>query len=90
MSNRSCSKFTTQYAGAIPLDLLKREQDRITAYHGQYDDALSWAAEAKKMGQADPATKGGPLVAGSNLTRLGWLTGLEPAATWTTTRCSTY
>ncbi|NLG45817.1 hypothetical protein, partial [Gordonia sp. (in: high G+C Gram-positive bacteria)] len=38
---------------------------------GLHADALSWAAEAKKMGQADPATKGGPLVASSNLTRLG-------------------
>ncbi|WP_052466908.1 recombinase family protein [Mobilicoccus massiliensis] len=135
------------YAGAIPLDLLKREQDRITAsletieyritaHHGHYADArenlddslkllsnaadiyehaddanrrllnqalfktiyidedndvrvgyrnpydglsipglhadaLSWAAEAKKMGQAEPSTKGGPLVESSNLTRLG-------------------
>ena len=135
------------YAGAIPLDLLKREQDRITAsletiehritaHHGHYAaarenlddslkllsnaadiyehaddanrrlinqalfktiyidedndvrvgyrnpydglslsglhaDALSWAAEAKKMGQAGTATKGGPLVASSHLTRLG-------------------
>ena len=135
------------YAGAIPLDLLKREQDRITAsletiehritahdghyaaarenlddslkllsnaadiyehaddanrrllnqalfmaiyivedndvhvgYRNPYDglslsglhaDALSWAAEAKKMGQARTATKGGPLVASSHLTRLG-------------------
>ncbi|MCD5418630.1 recombinase family protein [Rhodococcus pyridinivorans] len=135
------------YAGAIPLDLLKREQDRITAsletiehritaHHGHYADAranlddslkllsnaadlyehaddpnrrlcnqalfkaiyidedndvrvgyrnpydglslsglhadaLSWAAEAKKMGQGRTATKGGPLVASSHLTRLG-------------------
>jgi len=135
------------YAGAIPLDLLKKEQDRITAsletiehrisaHHGHYAaarenlddslkllsnaadiyehaddanrrlinqalfkaiyidedndvrvgyrnpydglslaglhaDALSWAAEAKKMGQAGTATKGGPLVASSHLTRLG-------------------
>ena len=135
------------YAGAIPLDLLKKEQDRITAsletiehritaHHGHYADAranlddslkllsnaadiyehaddanrrllnqalfktiyidedndvrvgyrnpydglsipglhadaLTWAAEAKKMGQADLATKGGPLVASSHLTRLG-------------------
>ncbi|MGB3015701.1 MAG: hypothetical protein WBB41_13840, partial [Candidatus Nanopelagicales bacterium] len=135
------------YAGAIPLDLLKKEQDRITAsletiehritaHHGHYAaarenlddslkllsnaadiyehaddanrrlinqalfktiyidedndvrvgyrnpydglsipglhaDALSWAAEAKKMGQAEPSTKGGPLVESSNLTRLG-------------------
>ena len=135
------------YAGAIPLDLLKREQDRITAsletiehritaHHGHYAaarenlddslkllsnaadiyehaddanrrlinqalfkaiyidedndvrvgyrnpydglslsglhaDALSWAAEAKKMGQEGTATKGGPLVASSHLTRLG-------------------
>ena len=124
-------------AGAIPLDLLKRERERITAsletiehrisaHHGHYAaargnlddslkllsnaadiydhaddanrrlinqalfktiyidedndlrvgyrnphdglsipglhaDALSWAAEAKKMGQAEPSTKGGPL-----------------------------
>ncbi|OKL54482.1 recombinase family protein [Bowdeniella nasicola] len=135
------------YAGAITLDLLKEEQDRITAsletiehrisaHHGHYAaarenlddslkllsnaadiyehaddanrrlinqalfkaiyidedndvrvgyrnpydglslsglhaDALSWAAEAKKMGQARTATKGGPLVASSHLTRLG-------------------
>jgi len=135
------------YAGAIPLDLLKREQDRITAsletiehritaHHGHYAaarenlddslkllsnaadiyehaddanrrlinqalfkaiyidedndvrvgyrnpydglslsglhaDALSWAAEAKKMGQEGTATKGGSLVASSHLTRLG-------------------
>ena len=38
---------------------------------GLHADALSWAAEAKKMGQADLATKGGPLVASSHLTRLG-------------------
>ena len=38
---------------------------------GLHADALSWAAEAKKMGQAEFATKGGPLVASSNLTRLG-------------------
>ncbi len=55
---------------------------------GLHADALSWAAEAKKMGQARTATKGGPLVASSHLT-LGWLTGLEPAAAWTTTRSST-
>lgn len=38
---------------------------------GLHADALSWAAEAKKMGQVDLATKGGPLVASSNLTRSG-------------------
>lgn len=38
---------------------------------GLHADALSWAAEAKKMGQARTATKGGPLVARSHLTRLG-------------------
>ncbi|WP_241653513.1 hypothetical protein [Propioniciclava flava] len=38
---------------------------------GLHADALSWAAEAKKMGQAGTATKGGPLVASSHLTRLG-------------------
>ena len=38
---------------------------------GLHADALSWTAEAKKMGQVGTATKGGPLVAGSHLTRLG-------------------
>ncbi len=56
---------------------------------GLHTDALSWAAGTKKMGQGRTATKGGPLVASSHLTRLGWLTGLEPATSWTTTRCST-
>ncbi len=37
----------------------------------EHADALSWAAEAKKMGQAEPSTKGGPMVESSNLTRLG-------------------
>ncbi|MFV0318577.1 MAG: hypothetical protein ACK5O2_16645, partial [Microthrixaceae bacterium] len=40
---------------------------------GLHADALSWAAEAKKVGQARTATKGGPLVASSHLTRLGCL-----------------
>lgn len=133
----------THYAGAVPLELLKREQDRITAsletiqnwidaHHGEYAfaranlddsltllsnaadiyktaddanrrlcnqalfkaiyidedndvrvgyktpydglsveglqaDALTWAAEAKKLGQARTSTKGGPLVESSNL-----------------------
>lgn len=38
---------------------------------GLHADALSWAAEAKKQGQARTSTKGGPLVASSHLTRLG-------------------
>jgi len=38
---------------------------------GLHADALSWTAEAKKMGQVGTATKGGPLVASSHLTRLG-------------------
>ncbi len=135
------------YAGAIPLNLLKKEQDRITssldtieyrvsAHHGHYADAranlddslkllsnaaeiyehaddanrrllnqalfkaiyvdedndvrvgyrtpydglsvpdlhadaLSWAAQAKKAGQAGASIKGGPLVESSNLTHLG-------------------
>ena len=153
------------YAGAVTLELLKREQDRITAsletiknridaHHGEYAfaranlddsltllsnagdiyktaddanrrlcnqalfkaiyvdedndvrvgyktpydglsieglqaDALTWAAEARKLGQARTSTKGGPLVESSNLTHLGWVTGLEPATAWTTTRSST-
>ena len=165
------------YAGAIPLDLLKREQDRITTsletidfrvrahnceyadaranlddsllllaniadiyanaddanrrlcnqalfkaiyvdedndihvgYRTPYDglsnpdlqaDALTWADQARaaatgaeatgtrKKGQTQTCSKGGPLVASSHLTHLGWLTGLEPAAAWTTTRSST-
>ncbi|WBL18436.1 hypothetical protein [Citricoccus sp. NR2] len=66
------------YAGVIPSDLLKKQQDRITAHLGHYaaarensDDSLSWVVEAKKMGQARTATKGGPLVACSHLTRVG-------------------
>ena len=62
-------------------------------------DALTWAdqaraqaeatsAGARKKGQASLPTKGGPLVESSNLTHLGWKTGLEPATPWTTTRCS--
>lgn len=167
------------YAGAIPLDLLKREQDRITAsletidfrvrahdgeyadaranlddsllllvniadiyanaddanrrlcnqalfkaiyvdedndihvgYRTPYDglsnpdlqaDALTWADQARahaeatgaestgtrKKGQTRTSSKAGPLVESSHLTHLGWLTGLEPATPWTTTRCST-
>ncbi|MDI9591415.1 MAG: recombinase zinc beta ribbon domain-containing protein, partial [Acidobacteriota bacterium] len=137
------------YAGAVPLELLKREQDRITAsletiqnridaHHGEYAfaranlddsltllsnaadiyktaddanrrlcnqalfkaiyvdedndvrvgyktpydglsteglqaDALTWATEAKKMGQVRTSTKGGPLGMSSNLTHLGCL-----------------
>ncbi len=153
------------YAGAVPLGLLKREQDRITgsletiehrlaAHHGHYADAranlddslhllahvggiyahaddanrrlcnqalfkaiyiyadndvrvgyrspydglantdlqadaLTWAAQARKQGQDGTPTEGGPLVASSHLTHLGWVTGLEPATAWTTTRSST-
>ena len=137
------------YPGAVTLELLKREQDRITgsletiknridAHHGEYAfaranlddsltllsnaadiyktaddanrrlcnqalfkaiyvdedndvrvgyktpydglsieglqaDALTWATEARKLGQARTSTKGGPLVESSNLTRLGSL-----------------
>ncbi|SBN95856.1 Cassette chromosome recombinase B [Propionibacterium freudenreichii] len=166
------------YAGAIPLDLLKREQDRINAsletiefriqaHNGEYAearanlddslvlmsnmadiyanaddanrrlcnqalftaiyidedndirvgyrtpfdglsstdlqaDALTWAEQARtqveahaeavgthKKGQVSTPTKGGPLVESSNLTHLGWMTRLELATTWTTTRGST-
>lgn len=153
------------YAGAVPLGLLKREQDRITgsletieyrlaAHHGHYADAranlddslhllahvgdiyahaddanrrlcnqalftaiyidedndvrvgyrspydglantdlqadaLTWAAQARKQGQDRTPTTGGPLVRSSHPTHQGWLTGLEPAAAWTTTRSST-
>ncbi|WP_370894991.1 hypothetical protein [Janibacter sp. GXQ6167] len=61
---------------------IDEDNDVRVGYSNPYDglsipglnaDALSWAAEARKMGQADPATKGGPLVASSNLTRLGCL-----------------
>ncbi|WP_278855665.1 hypothetical protein [Kocuria palustris] len=41
------------------------------SFPGLHADALSWTAEAKKMGQTRTATKGGPLVASSHLTRLG-------------------
>ena len=37
----------------------------------EHADDLSWTAEAKKMGQVGTATKGGPLVESSHLTRLG-------------------
>ena len=38
---------------------------------GLQADALTWAADAKKLGQARTSTKGGPLVESSNLTHLG-------------------
>ncbi len=38
---------------------------------GLHADALSPAAEAKRMGQVRTATEGGPLVTSSHLTRLG-------------------
>ena len=148
------------YAGAVPIDLLKQEQDRIAdqigdiqhrieAHHDEYasaranlddslgllanivsvyeraDDAnrrlcnqaffhrifieeegdvrveyetpdteeqmnaLNWAAEAKKKGEVQPGQRVETLVEGLNLSHLGWLTGIEPATPWTTTRCST-
>ena len=40
---------------------------------GLHADALRWAAEAKNIGLADPATKGELSVASSHLTRLGSL-----------------
>ena len=52
-------------------------------------NALNWAAEAKKKGETQTGTRMVPLVAGLNLSQPGWLTGLEPATSWTTTRCST-
>ncbi|GAA2187428.1 hypothetical protein GCM10009786_12330 [Leucobacter alluvii] len=153
------------YAGAVPIDLLKQEQDRIAdqigdiqhrieAHHDEYasaranlddslgllanivsvyeraDDAnrrlcnqaffhrifieedgdvrveyerpfgslcdteeqmnaLNWAAEAKKKGEVQTGQRVVTLVEGLNLSHLGWLTGLEPATTGTTSRCST-
>ena len=59
---------------------IDEDNDVRVGYRNPYDglslsgihaDALSWAAEAKKMGQGRTATKGGPLVASSHLTHLG-------------------
>ena len=59
---------------------IDEDNDVRVGYRNPYDglsipglhvDALSRAAEAKKMGQAKPSTKGEPLVASLNLTRLG-------------------
>ena len=52
-------------------------------------NALNWAAEAKKKGEAQPGQRVETLVEGLNLSHLGWTTGLEPATTGTTSRCST-
>ena len=52
-------------------------------------NALNWAAEAKKKGEAQTGQRVVTLVEGLNLSHLGWLTGLEPATTGTTSRCST-
>ena len=52
-------------------------------------NALNWVAEAKKKGEAQTGQRVVTLVEGLNLSRLGWLTGLEPATTGTTSRCST-
>ncbi len=157
--------LATHYAGAVPIDLLKQEQDRIAdqigdiqhrieAHHDEYasaranlddslgllanivrvyeraDDAnrrlcnqaffhrifieeegdvrveyetpfgalcdteeqmnaLNWAAEAKKKGEVQTGQRVVTLVEGLNLSHLGWTTGLEPATTGTTSRCST-
>ncbi len=153
------------YAGAVPLDLLKQEQDRIgnrlddiegriSGHHEEYasaranlDDslallanvsliyqrcdnqnrricnqaffrkifidedrevkaeyqlpfdalcdaqhqgnALNWAIESKKKDEVQTSARVVTLVEGLNLAHLGWLTGLEPATTGTTSRCST-
>lgn len=153
------------YAGAIPLDLLKKEQNRISAgletiknridaHHDEYAsarnnlddslnllehaadiyarcddanrrlcnqafftkiyiedegkvrveyarpfdaltdrevqaDALTWAENARNENKVRTRTEDGSSVEGSHLAHLGWLTGLEPAAPATTTRCST-
>ena len=52
-------------------------------------NALNWAAEATKNGEAQTSTRVVSLVEGLNLATMGWLTGLEPATPATTTRCST-
>lgn len=51
-------------------------------------EAEEWAVANETAAQQAKADRGSA-VACLSLTRLGWLTGLEPAATWTTTRCST-
>ena len=66
----------------------------------QQANALNWAAAANeaaaaetgaktKKGEAQTFARLDNLVEGLNLTTMGWLTGLEPATSWTTTRCST-
>ena len=52
-------------------------------------NALNWATEAKKKGEVQPGQRVETLVEGLNLSHLGWTTGLEPATTGTTSRCST-
>jgi site-specific DNA recombinase len=56
------------------------DNDVRVGYRSPYDglsgadleaDALTWAAEAKRGGQARTSSKGGPLVESSHLTRLG-------------------
>lgn len=49
---------------------IDEDNDVSVGYRSPYD-GLSWTAEAKKMGQVGTATKGGPLVESSHLTRLG-------------------
>lgn len=77
---------------------LDEDNDVRVGYRSPYDglantdlqaDALTWAAQARKQGQDRTPTTGGPLVRSSHPTHQGWLTGLEPAAAWTTTRSST-
>ena len=74
---------------------IDEDNDVRVGYRSPYDglantdlqaDALTWATQARKQGQDGTPTKGGPLVASSNPTHLGWVTGLEPATAWTTTR----
>ena len=52
-------------------------------------NALNWATEAKKKGEVQTGQRVVTLVEGLNLSHLGWTTGLEPATTGTTSRCST-
>ncbi|CEG94207.1 Recombinase [Propionibacterium freudenreichii] len=51
-------------------------------------DALTWAANAKNE-VTENSTGAGPLVGSSHKEHLGWMTRLELATTWTTTRGST-
>ncbi|CEI47093.1 Recombinase [Propionibacterium freudenreichii] len=52
-------------------------------------NALNWAAEAKKKGDVQTGPRMVPLVEGLNIAQVGWMTRLELATTWTTTRGST-